>query len=73
MALEGFESSIGGKWILLRNEKLDEYLSAMGRPYIIIIHNVNVSVLIKFSQKTSVFFFTLIIVISHKIICLDVY
>ena len=30
MALEGFESSIGGKWILLRNERFDDYLGAMG-------------------------------------------
>ena len=30
MALEGFETSIGGKWLLLRNEKFDEYLGAMG-------------------------------------------
>ena len=37
MALEGFESSIGGKWILLRNEKLDEYLSAMGMSLLLLI------------------------------------
>lgn len=34
MALEGFESSIGGKWILLRNENFDTYLGAMGIGYI---------------------------------------
>lgn len=34
MALEGFETSIGGKWILLRNEKFDEYLAAMGIGFI---------------------------------------
>ncbi|KAL4223641.1 calycin superfamily [Mactra antiquata] len=32
--MEGFEESIGGKWILLRNEGFDEYLAAMGIGYI---------------------------------------
>lgn len=31
MSLEGFEQSLGGKWILLRNEGFDEYLAAMGK------------------------------------------
>lgn len=34
MSLEGFEESIGGKWILVRNEGFDEYLAAMGVGYI---------------------------------------
>ncbi|XP_053375066.1 sodium/calcium exchanger regulatory protein 1-like [Mercenaria mercenaria] len=34
MSLEGFDESLGGKWILVRNEGFDEYLSAMGVGYI---------------------------------------
>lgn len=34
MSLDGFEDSIGGKWILVRNEGFDEYLAAMGVGYI---------------------------------------
>jgi len=33
MALEGFEA-IAGKWVLVKNEGFDEYLSAMGVGYI---------------------------------------
>jgi preprotein translocase subunit SecG len=35
MSLEGFEESLGGKWILVRNEGFDEYLTAMGEIYFI--------------------------------------
>ena len=41
MALEGFESTIGGKWILLRNERFDDYLGAMG----MILHEIDYSCL----------------------------
>lgn len=30
MALTGFDESLAGKWVLLRNEGFDEYLAAMG-------------------------------------------
>lgn len=30
MSLEGFDESIGGKWVLTKNEGFEEYLAAMG-------------------------------------------
>jgi len=30
MALEGFDESLAGKWLLVKNEGFDEYLAAMG-------------------------------------------
>ncbi|KAH3887071.1 sodium/calcium exchanger regulatory protein 1-like [Dreissena polymorpha] len=34
MSLEGFDESLAGKWLLVKNEGFDEYLAAMGVGYI---------------------------------------
>jgi len=30
MSLDGFDASLAGKWVLVKNEGFDEYLAAMG-------------------------------------------